>query len=126
MGWHYFYVYYDGEAYHHDSHRLSYRDPLQKQKFIKLKHGIHIKKLRGKIMIALGLDHDLHIISIRYRAPRQLVKTKVFYNSIHLLCDNDVDMMWVVIKQTPQLIAFDLYVKARICVKTQELVWTPK
>ncbi|KAK9996918.1 hypothetical protein SO802_021604 [Lithocarpus litseifolius] len=61
-------------------------------------------------MTALGLDKDSHNISIVYRAPQQLVKTQIFYNSIHLLYDDDVDMIWAVIKRTSQFIAFDLYV----------------
>ena len=98
MGSHYYYVYYDGEAYHYDSHGLSYRGPSQKQKFIKVKRRIHIKKFQGKLMTALGLDKDSHNISIVYHASQQLVNTQIFYNSIQLLCEDDVDMMWVVIK----------------------------
>ena len=56
---HYFYVYYDREAYHYDSHGLSYRGPSQKQKFIKVKRRIHIKKFQGKLMTTLGLDDDV-------------------------------------------------------------------
>ena len=49
-------------------------------------------------MLALGLDKDSHDISIVYRAPQQPVSTQVFYNSIQLQRDDDVDMMWGVIK----------------------------
>ena len=63
-------------------------------------------------MEALGLDRESHKISIVYRGPQLLVNTQVFYNSNPLGCDADVDMMWTVIKQTPQFIAFDLYVTA--------------
>ena len=42
--------------------------------------------------------------------PQILVSTQVVYNSNLLGCDAEVDMMWEVIKQTPQFIAFDLYV----------------
>ena len=38
------------------------------------------------------------------------MNTQVFYKSYPLGCDVDVDMMWIVIKRTPQFIAFDLYV----------------
>ena len=38
------------------------------------------------------------------------MNTQIFYNSIQLLCEDDVDMMLVVIKQTPQFIVSDLYV----------------
>ena len=69
-----------------------------------------MKKFRGKIMTALGLDKDSHNISIVYHASQQLVNTQIFYNSIQLLCEDDVDMMLVVIKQKPQFIASDLYV----------------
>ena len=61
-------------------------------------------------MTDLGLDKDSHNISIIYRAFQQLLNTQIFYNSIQLLCEDDVDMMLVVIKRTPQFIAFDLYV----------------
>ena len=61
-------------------------------------------------MEALGLDSESHKISIVYRAPQLLVNTHVFYNSNPLGCDADVDMIWTVIKQTPQFIASDLYV----------------
>ena len=61
-------------------------------------------------MTDLGLDKDSHNISIVYRAFQQLLNTQIFYNSIQLLCEDDVDMMLVVIKRTPQFIAFDLYV----------------
>ena len=45
-------------------------------------------------MLALGLDKDSHDISIVYQASQQLVSTQVFYNSIQLQCDDDVDIMW--------------------------------
>ena len=61
-------------------------------------------------MTDLGLDKDSHNISIVYRAFQQLLNTQIFYNSIQLLCEDDVDMMLVVIKRTPQFIVFDLYV----------------
>ena len=61
-------------------------------------------------MTDLGLDKDSHNISIVYRAFQQLLNTQILYNSIQLLCEDDVDMMLVVIKRTPQFIAFDLYV----------------
>ena len=38
------------------------------------------------------------------------MNTQVFYNSNPLRCDDDMDMMWIVIKQTPQFIASNLYV----------------
>ena len=98
MSPHYFYIYYDGEAYYNDLHGLSYRGLNQKQKLIKLKCGIHMRKMKWKIMSALGLDKDSHDISIVYRAPQQPVSTQVFYNSIQLQHDDDVDMMWGVIK----------------------------
>ena len=64
-------------------------------------------------MEALGLDRESHKISIVYRGPQLLVNTQVFYNSNPLGCDADVDMMWTVIKQTPQFIASDLYVTVK-------------
>ena len=36
--------------------------------------------------------------------------TQVFYNSIPLKCDDDVDIMWGVIKPAGQFIGSDLYV----------------
>ena len=81
-----------------------------KQKFIDLKSGTHLRKMHQKIMEALGLDRESHKISIVYRAPQLLVNTQVIYNSNPLGCDADVDMMWTVIKRTPQFIASDLYV----------------
>ena len=72
--------------------------------------GYTWKKMKQKIMSALGLDKDSHNISMVYRAPQRLVSTQVFYNSIQLLCDDDVDIIWAVIKWTPQFIASDLYV----------------
>nr|POF14521.1 hypothetical protein CFP56_48858 [Quercus suber] len=81
MGRHCFYVYYDGEKYFHDLHRLSYRGESVKQKFIELKCGTYLIKMHRKIMEALGLDKESHKISIVY-----------------------------LIKQTPQFIASDLYV----------------
>ena len=69
MGHHYFYVYYDGEAYYHDLQGLSYRGQSQKQNFIKLKCRTHLRKMHQKIMAALGLDRESHKISIVYRAP---------------------------------------------------------
>ena len=110
MGRHCFYVYYDGEQYVHELHRLSYRGESMKQKFIDLKSRTHLKKMHRKIMEALGLDRESHKISIVYRAPQLLVNTQVVYNSNPLGCDADVDMMWTVIKRTPQFIASDLYV----------------
>ena len=110
MGRHCFYVYYDGEQYFHELHGLSYRGKLVKQKFIELKWGTHLRKMHRKIIEALGLDRESHKISILYHAPQQLVDTQVVYNSNPLGCDADVDMMWTVIKRTPQFIAFDLYV----------------
>ena len=69
MSPHYFYVYYDGEAYINDLHGLSYRGPNQKKKLIEVKHGIHMRKLKWKIMSTLELDKDSHDISIVFRAP---------------------------------------------------------
>ena len=90
MSPHYFYVYYDGEAYINDLHRLSYQGPNQKQALITVKHGIHMRKLKRKIMSTLELDKDSHDISIVFRALQQLLGTQVFYNSIPLKCD----MLW--------------------------------
>nr|POF11065.1 hypothetical protein CFP56_76579 [Quercus suber] len=110
MSPHYFYIYFDGKAYINDLHGLSYRGPNQKQALIEVKHGIHMRKLKRKIMSTLALDKDSHDISIVFRAPQQMVGTQVFYNSIPLQCDNDVDIMWGVIKRAPQFIGSDLYV----------------
>ena len=98
MSPHYFYVYYNGEAYINDLHGLSYRGLNQKQMLVAMKCGIHMRKLKRKIMSTLGLDKDSHDISIVFRAPQQLVGTQVFYNSIPLQCDDDVDIMWGVVK----------------------------
>ena len=81
-----------------------------KQKFIDLKSETHMRKMHRKIMEALGLDRESHKISIAYRAPQLLVNTQVVYNSNPLGCDVDVDMIWTVIKRSPQFIASDLYV----------------
>ena len=110
MGRHCFYIYYDGEQYFHDLHGLSYRGESVKQKFIELKWGTHLSKMHRKIMEVLRLDRESHKISIMYRAPQLLVNTQVVYNLNSLGCDADVDMMWTVIKRTPQFIASDLYV----------------
>ena len=110
MSPHYFYVYYDGEAYINDLHGLSYRGPNQKQTLIEVKRGIHMRKLKRKIMSTMGLHKDTHDISIVFRAPQQLVGTQVFYNSIPLQCDNDANIMWGVIKRAGQFIGSDLYV----------------
>ena len=110
MGRHCFYVYYDGEQYFHDLHGLSYKGESVKQKFIELKWGTHLRKMHRKIMEALRLDRESHKISIVYHAPQILVNTQVVYNSNSLGCDADVDMMWAVIKRTPQFIVSDLYV----------------
>ena len=101
MGHHYFYVYYYGEQYYHDLHRLSYRGESMKQKFIKFKCRTHLKKMHRKIMVALGLDRESHKISIVYHALQLLVNTQVFYNSNPLECDANMDTMWTVIKRTP-------------------------
>ena len=90
MSPHYFYVYYDEEAYIDDLHGLSYRGPNQKQTLIEVKRGIHTRKLKWKIMSTMGLDKDTHDISIVFRAPQQLVGTQVFYNSILLQCKYNV------------------------------------
>ena len=110
MGRHCFYVYYDGEKYLHELHELSYRGESMKQKFIDLKSGTYLRKMHRKIIEALGLDRESHKISIVYHAPQLLVNTQVVYNSNPLGCDANVDMMWTVIKRTPQFIASDLYV----------------
>ena len=110
MGRHGFYVYYNGEQYFHELHGLSYRGESMKQKFIDLKFETHLRKMHRKIMEALRLDRESHKISIVYRAPQLLMNTQVVYNSNPLGCDADVDMMWTVIKRTPQFIVSDLYV----------------
>ena len=81
-----------------------------KQKFIKLTCETHLRKMHWKIMAILGLDRESYKISIAYRAPQLLVNTQVFYISNPLDCDADMDMMWIMIKQTTQFIALDLYV----------------
>ena len=68
MSPHYFYVYYDGEAYINDLHGLSYRGPNHKKKLVEVKRGIHMRKLKRKIMSTLGLQKDFHDISIVFRA----------------------------------------------------------
>ena len=85
-----------------------------KQKFIELKCGTHLRKMHRKIMEALGLDRESHKIFIVYRAPQLLVNTQVFYNSNLLDGDDDVDMMWTVIKWSPQFIASGLYVTVEV------------
>ena len=75
MGHHCFYVYYDGEQYFHELHRLSYRGESMKQKFINLKSKTHLRKMHQKIMEALRLDRESHKISIVYCAPQLLVNT---------------------------------------------------
>ena len=77
---------------------------------IEVKRGIHTRKLKRKIMSTLGLDKDTHDISIVFWAPQQLVGTQVFYNSISLKCNDDVDIMWGVIKWAGQFIGSNLYV----------------
>nr|POE64203.1 hypothetical protein CFP56_74849 [Quercus suber] len=70
--------------------------------------------MHRKIMEALGLGRESHKISIVYRASQLLVNTQVVYNSNPLGCDADVDMMWTVIKWTPQFIVSDLYVTVEV------------
>ena len=110
MGRHCFYIFYDREQYFHELHGLSYRGESMKQKFIDLKSGTHLRKMHQKIMEALGLDRESHKISIVYYAPQLLLNTQVVYNSNPLGYDANVDMMWTVIKRTPQFIASNLYV----------------
>ena len=69
-----------------------------------------MRKLKRKIMSTPKLDKDSHVLSIVFRAPQQLVGTQVSYNSILLKCDDDVDIMWGLIKRAGQFIGFDLYV----------------
>jgi len=69
-----------------------------------------MRKLKRKKISTLELDKDSHDISIVFQAPQQLVGTQVFYNSILLKCDDDVDIMWGVIKQARKFIGSDLYV----------------
>ena len=65
-------------------------------------------------MEALRLDKESHKISIVYHAPQILVSTQVVYNSNPLGCNAGVDMMWAVIKRTPQFIVSDLYVTVEV------------
>nr|POE85726.1 hypothetical protein CFP56_07186 [Quercus suber] len=58
MSPYYFYVYYDGKAYINDSHGLSYRSLNLKQTLIEVKRGIHMRKLKRKIMSTLGCNVD--------------------------------------------------------------------
>ena len=60
MDFHYFYVYYDGETYYHKLHGLSYQGSNQKQKCVKVKHRISLRKLQRRILTATGLDHSRH------------------------------------------------------------------
>ena len=99
MSPHYFYVYYNGEAYINDLHGLLYWGPNQKQMLVAVKRGLHMRKLKRKIMSTLGLDKDTHDISIVFQALQQLVGTHVFYNSILLQWNDDVDIMLGVIKR---------------------------
>ncbi|KAL0002077.1 hypothetical protein SO802_015858 [Lithocarpus litseifolius] len=110
MGRHCFYIYYDGKQYFHDLPGLPYRGESVKQKFTELKCRTHLRKMHRKIMETLGLDRESHKISIVYCAPQLLVNTQVVYNSNPLGCNANMDMMWTVIKRTPQFIVSDLYV----------------
>ena len=75
MDFHFFYVYYDGEMYYHELHGLSYQGSNQKQKYVKVKHGIGLTNLQRRILKAMGLDHSRHNISIVYRASQRAVDT---------------------------------------------------
>ncbi|XP_065634361.1 uncharacterized protein LOC112038773 [Quercus suber] len=99
MDFHFFYVYYDGETYYHELHRLSYQGSNQKQKCVKVKRGIGLMNLQRRILKAMGLDQSRHNISIVYRAPQLVVGTQVFYNSLLLLGGTEVKMMWEVVQQ---------------------------
>ena len=81
MDFHFFYVYYDREMYYHELHGLSYQGSNQKQKYVKVKHGIGLTNLQRRILKAMGLDHSRHNISIVYRAPQRVVDTQV--STIH-------------------------------------------
>ena len=75
MNFHFFYVYYDGEMYYHELHGLSYKGSNQKQKYVKVKHGIGLMNLQRRILKVMGLDHSRHNISIVYRASQRAVDT---------------------------------------------------
>ena len=111
-GFHYFYVYYDGETYYHELHGLSYQGSNQKQKYVKVKCGIGLMNLQLRILKAMGLAHSRHNISIVYQAPQRVVDTQVFYNSLQLSGDAEVKMMWEVVAQMVArwFIASNLYV----------------
>ena len=112
MDFHYFCVYYDGETYYYELHGLSYQGSNQKHKYVKVKCGISLRKLQRRILMALGLDHSRHNISIMYRAPQQVVDTQVFYNSLQLSGGAKVKMMWEFVEQmlVKGFIASDFYV----------------
>ena len=93
MNFHYLYVYYDGETYYHELYRLLYQGSNQKHKCVKVKRGIGLMKLQRRILMAMGLDHFTHNISIGYRAPQRVVDTQVFYNSLRLSGGTEVKMM---------------------------------
>ncbi|KAL0008513.1 hypothetical protein SO802_010015 [Lithocarpus litseifolius] len=83
-GFHYFYVYYNGETYYHELHGLLYQGSNQKHKYVKVRRGISLRKLQWRILMTMGLDHSRHNISIVYQAPKRVIDTQVFYNSLQL------------------------------------------
>ena len=112
MDFHFFYVYYDGETYYHELHRLSYQSPNRKQKCVKVKCGIGLMNLQQRILKVMGLDQFRHNISIVYRAPQLVVGTQVFYNSLQLSGGAEVKMMWEVVEQmvVKGFVASEIYV----------------
>ena len=75
IDFHFFYLYYDGEMFYHESHGLSYQGLNQKQKYVKVKRVIGLTNLQRRILKVMGLDHSRHNISIVYRAPQRVVDT---------------------------------------------------
>ena len=55
MDFHFFYLYYDGEMYYYELHRLSYQGSNQKQKYVKVKRGIGLMNLQRRILKAMGV-----------------------------------------------------------------------
>ena len=79
-------------------------------KNIQVKQWISFKKLRRKIFNALELDNHSNAITITFRSPQAILSHNIFYMSMLINGDNDVNFMFDVLDEMPQLIGVKLYI----------------
>jgi hypothetical protein len=102
------YIRYNGEIIYDSIHGVQYEGMQMKN--IRVKRGISFKKLRRKIFNTLELDNHSNAITITFRSSHAILSHNIFYMPMLINDDNDINFMFDVLDEMPQLIGVELYI----------------